>query len=264
MIRYAILTAFCVLALGARAFWPFDSDDDEPPRLSELMEGASRLIDEASDLASEAKVTEAVEKYREALKELARVEAENPERAETQEFATLRTKRAYVNAAIDSLLLSQVKDNAKAVAVSDTSELEKRLAEEKRVKFEKTSKLRGRIAERSAGSVSKRMAAMQAIDNGDLAAATLLIGQLLAENPEDVAILNLKAMKEASEGDVRAAEVTLGEAIRINPRGYQAYYNMAALIMQGNPGNKAGAQRYYETGRAMGGPRNRELEAKFR
>ena len=92
------------------------------------MEPATALIDEASDLAGDGKSVESVEKYREALKELDRIERENPERAATSEFATLRNKRAYVNAAIDSLLLGQVKSNAKAVAVSDTTELERKLA----------------------------------------------------------------------------------------------------------------------------------------
>ena len=132
-----IFAVVLATAGGAAAswYWPFGSSDDDAPaparRLSELMEPASRLIDEASDLASEGKSQEAVEKYREALAELDRIEAENPERVASPEFSTVRNKRAYVNAAIDSVLLEQVKANAKAVAVSDTTALEKRLAEEK-------------------------------------------------------------------------------------------------------------------------------------
>ena len=102
------------------------------------MEPASELIDEASDLAADGKIDESVEKYRKALAELDRIELENPERAKSTEFATLRNKRAYVNAAIDSMLLSQVKQNAKAVAVSDTTELEAKLAEEKGLKVSKS------------------------------------------------------------------------------------------------------------------------------
>ena len=136
MRRLCTVVAVLSLAGGAAAswYWPFGSSDDgsEPVRrLSELMEPASRLIDEASDLAADGKTQESVEKYREALGELDRIEEENPDRAASAEFATLRNKRAYVNAAIDSLLLGQVRENAKAVAVSDTTELEKRLAAEK-------------------------------------------------------------------------------------------------------------------------------------
>ena len=71
------------------------------------MEPATELIDEASDLAADGKIDESVEKYRKALDEIDRIERENPERAKSTEFATLRNKRAYVNAAIDSMLLSQ-------------------------------------------------------------------------------------------------------------------------------------------------------------
>lgn len=128
---------FCVIAFagGVRAswYWPFGSDEggEEPKRISELMEKASELIDEASDFASDGKIDESVETYRKALGELDRIERENPDRVKSSEFATLRNKRAYVNAAIDSMLLSQVKQNAKAVAVSDTTDLEKKLAEER-------------------------------------------------------------------------------------------------------------------------------------
>ena len=144
MRRLCTVVAVLSLAGGAAAswYWPFGSSDDgsEPVRrLSELMEPASRLIDEASDLAADGKTQESVEKYREALGELDRIEEENPDRAASAEFATLRNKRAYVNAAIDSLLLGQVRENAKAVAVSDTTELEKRLAAEKaKARGEKT------------------------------------------------------------------------------------------------------------------------------
>lgn len=119
------------LTVSASWYWPFGSDEKEPPRLSELMEKASELIDEASDLAADGKVSESVAKYREALVELDRVEAENPDRVDKPEFATLKTKRAYISAAIDSMLLSQAKQSARSIAVSDTTELEKRLKAER-------------------------------------------------------------------------------------------------------------------------------------
>jgi len=129
-----VVVAFAAFALAAHAswYWPFGDDDgDEPdqPRLSELMEPATTNIDAAADFAAEGKISESVECYRAALTELDRIERENPERAASAEFATLRNKRAYVNAAIDSMLLAQARENAKAVAVTDTRELEKRLEE---------------------------------------------------------------------------------------------------------------------------------------
>jgi tetratricopeptide (TPR) repeat protein len=127
--------AVCALCFGAQGawYWPFSSDEEEKdqPRLSELIEPASLLIDDAMDLLHDGKQDEAVEKFREALEALEKLEAENPERAATDEFTTVRTKRAYVNAAIDSILLDQARKNAKAVAVTDTTELEKKMAAKK-------------------------------------------------------------------------------------------------------------------------------------
>ena len=126
LLSFALVLALCT---GAEAswYWPFSSDDEEkPPRVSELMEPASVMIDEAYDLADEGKISEAVEKYRAALVELDRIEAENPDRVKEPEFNTLKNKRATVLAAIDSLLLSEAQDNARAIAVSDTTELQKK------------------------------------------------------------------------------------------------------------------------------------------
>lgn len=133
---FASVVMFLILACPSQAswYWPFRSETvfgSSEPRLSELMEKASTMIDEAADLADEGKTEESVEKYRAVLEELDRIERENPERAKTPEFATVRNKRAYVNAKIDSMLMNQVKTNAKVVAVSDTRELERRLAEER-------------------------------------------------------------------------------------------------------------------------------------
>jgi tetratricopeptide (TPR) repeat protein len=258
MKRNLILSAFVVfVALGASAswYWPFGSDEPEEnarrPRLSEMMEPASQLIDEATDLAEDGKSTEAVEKYRAALKELDKIERENSELADKPEYATLRNKRAYVNATIDSLLLEQVKSNARAVAVSDTTELEKKLAAEKAAKnVDKVAK-------------ALRRQAMADLAAGDVAAALLSIDELLAAKPDDAAGLNLLAAAKTSEGDYKAAERALDRAISSNPRSHHAYYNMAKLILKSQPTNKKGAKRYYEAGREVGGPEDAKLEAQF-
>ena len=282
MKRFALFTLLAVLSLGIQAswYWPFgseDGDDSEVPRISELMEPASLLIDEASDLAAEGKTSESVEKYRAALAELDRIEQENPERAKTSEFATLRNKRAYVNAAIDSMLLGQVKSNARVVAVSDTTELEKKLAEERGEKPKSESEGEQRKetnstvrlkpspstlpASKPARPQTKREQAMDDIERGDYAAAELLIAEMLAAKPNGAMALNLKAALEMKRGNLAAAEAALDQAVMSNPRNYSAYYNTAVLLLQKGEGNKSSAKRYYETGRAMGGPENPELEA---
>lgn len=290
--RVGVLALAALAAFGGRAswYWPFGSDDEtsdeKRPRLSELMEPASLLIDEASDLAEDGKSVEAIEKYRAALAALDAIEAENRDRAGKPEFATLRNKRAYVNATIDSLLLMQVKANARAVAVSDTTALERRLAEERAKKAGKTlpptakpdasaeavaatESMRERepaaeAATRAAKPLSRRAQVMADLSSGDYAAAELVLSEILNEKPDDVAALNLQAALETARGDFKAAERALDRAISVHPRNHYAYYNMANLILRTHPSNKAGAQRYYETGRRVGGPRNEALEQRLK
>jgi len=292
MRKFVVFVLIAVLSGGVRAswYWPFGSDsdavDEKPKRVSELVEPASLLIEEASDLAAAGKTDESVEKYRHALAELDRIEMENPDRAKSVEFATLRNKRAYVNAAIDSLLLNQVKENAKVVAVSDTTELEKRLAAER---TEKTGKKIEKKAEEKTGvkrqeeahakpaksanpskspkhskPLTKREQALMAITKGDWTTAERLIGEMLVEKPNGAVALNLKAAMEAKQGKLKEAEATLDQAIFSNPRNHFAYYNMANLMLQVRADDKSVAKRYYETGRTFGGPVDPHLEEAFK
>ena len=268
----AFIFVFAVVFQSAAAwYWPFGSDEESKaaPRISELMEPASLLIDEASDLAAEGKLQEAVEKYRKALAELDRIELENPDRADKPEFATLRNKRAYVNAAIDSMLMSQVKENAKAVAVSDTTELEKKLLQEKSAKVsvkepekKPTPGKKAAVAAKKVKpkSMSRSEQVISDIAAREYEAAAIVIGEMLVEKPNGAAALNLKAALETAQGKYAEAEKTLDSAIMSNPRSYYAYYNMARLILQSRPDGKSSARRYYETGRAIGGPADAELE----
>ena len=278
MRRFALFSFTLALACGVQAswYWPFGSDDEsaDEPRISELMEPATELIDEASDLAADEKIDESVEKYRKALVELDRIEMENPERSKGSEFATLRNKRAYVNAAIDSMLLSQVQQNAKVVAVSDTTELEKRLAEERGEKSKsEVVVVQGRTTNSTvrlnpttttkpaAKPLTKRDQAIADIASGDYAAAELIVREMLEAKPNGAMALNLKAALEMKQGKFAEAERTLDQAVSSNPRDPSAYYNLALLLLQKDAGNKSSARRYYETGRAMGGAADPQLEA---
>lgn len=258
-----IAVAVMSVALAARAdLWPFGSSDEkEPPRLSELMEPASELIDVASDLAFEGKVSEAIEKYREALKKLDQIEAENPERAKKPEFATLRNKRAYVSAAIDSMLLSQIKNNAKAVAVSDTTELEKKLAAERNANVKRESAEKMKLKNPRQNHTRKDRF-MRALARNDEAEAEKILGEMLAANSKSPTAFCLKAMLERRRGDVAAAEKTLDECIMANPSSHFAYYNMARLKLE--KGEIDEARRYYETGRSAGGPEDSKLKEKLK
>ena len=199
------------------------------------------------------------------------------------EFNTLKNKRATVTAAIDSLLLSEAQDNARAIAVSDTTELQKKYDAKhgKAPKTEKTDDAKPEPestdeATEVAGEVeapaeqpevielpqkpkSKMAIALEDLAKRDFAAVELTVKEILDERPNDAAALNLKAAAEMAQGDAKAAEKTLDQAIMSNPRGYHAYYNMARL-MAGLKGNRSGAKRYYEAGRSLGGPVDAKLE----
>ena len=249
-----LLSFVLVFALSAGAeaswYWPFSSDDEpKPPRVSELMEPASVMIDEAYDLADEGKTAEAVEKYRAALAELDRIEAENPDRVKEPEFNTLKNKRATVRAAIDSMLLSEAQDNAKAIAVKpEMTEVPAAPAKPEVILQRPRSKM---------------AIALEDLAKRDFAAVELTVKEILDERPNDAAALNLKAAAEMAQGDAKAAEKTLDQAIMSNPRGYHAYYNMARLMV-GMKGNMSGAKRYYEAGKAIGGPVDAKLEELFK
>ena len=278
-------------------YWPFGSDDraQNLPRISELLENATEMIDRAAEYSDEGKIDEA-------LVELDRVEYTNPERAETAEFATVRNKRAYVNAAIDSLLLKQAHQNAKAVAVTDTTELEKRYARLKGRALPDETKMeiaaqalaaneQGKVVaaatQPAADEAAEKAAVRQKIDallakdpksrrarlmraaaelkDRDFDAALATLKELLDERPNDAAALNMRAAVETEKGDVKAAERTLDQSIQSNPRNYYAYYNMARLLLtlRAEAGREA-ARRYYEIGRKVGGPVDAALEAELK
>jgi len=241
--------ALCAVAEGSW-YWPFSSDDEnKPPRVSELMEPASIMIDEAYDLAADGKTSEAVEKFREALRELDRIEDENPERVKEPEFNTLKNKRATVTAAIDSLLLNEAQNNAKAIAVTDTTELQKKYEEKMRKKAAAAA-----AAKNPRPPAERATAALHAKDYDAVLAAT---DAMLSEKPNDITALNMRAAAEIGKGDAKAAEETLKRALEADPDSYFAYYNMARLQMRGD---SAAARRYYEAGRAVGGPVDKMLE----
>ena len=134
--RYSVFLFSAVLACAAlpvRAawYWPFGNDeDDAKPRLHRLLENANDLIEQAEDAALDGDAEKALELYNSALTNLVDVAAKNPDRAEKPEFAPLRNKIAATSAAIDSIRFAQVNRNVRAIAVTDTTELQKKYDEE--------------------------------------------------------------------------------------------------------------------------------------
>ena len=132
---FVLAAVFACVALPVRAawYWPFGEDEDSPdakPRLHRLLENANDLIEQAEDAALDGDAEKALELYNSALTNLVDVAEKNPDRAEKPEFAPLRNKIAATSAAIDSIRFAQVNQNIRAVAVTDTTELQKKYDEE--------------------------------------------------------------------------------------------------------------------------------------
>ena len=119
----------CAATAQAAWYWPFGNDEDSPdrpPRLHRLLENANDLIEQAEDASLDGDAEKALELYKSALTNLVDIANQNPDRAETPEFAPLRNKIAATSAAIDSIRFAQVNQNIRAVAVTDTTELQKK------------------------------------------------------------------------------------------------------------------------------------------
>lgn len=271
----------CLFAVAscaeALAFWPFGSDetkDEEPKRVSELLEKASELIDTASDMAATGAVQAAISTYRKALVELKTVEEAEPERAKTPEFSTLRNKRAYVEAAITSLQWEETRRNVKSVTVTDTAELERKRAAERdpkgakkteRTSVKKTDSASPKKAEKSENTRDRaRQKTLELLAAGRLEDADRLSLTLYGRNTNDVMALNLRAAVLAASGRASEGMPLLDRAIALAPDDYVAYYNMARLLMQLSPDNKETARGYFADGCALGGPKNAKLEALLR
>ncbi|MBR3820495.1 MAG: hypothetical protein IKJ37_02615, partial [Kiritimatiellae bacterium] len=128
-VMLSVVLAGMALPVRAAWYWPFGEDEDSPdakPRLHRLLENANDLIEQAEDAALDGDAEKALELYNSALTNLVDVAAKNPDRAEKPEFAPLRNKIAATSAAIDSIRFAQVNQNIRAVAVTDTTELQKK------------------------------------------------------------------------------------------------------------------------------------------
>ncbi len=291
----------------AQGFWPFTTDEDStnsPPRLHRLLEKANDLIELAEDKGLEGDADKALDYYRQALDELARVARENPERAETPEFAPLRSKIAATTAAIDAIRFEQVNANVRTVAVTDTSELERKYAEEQAKKrgvlppkkkdastpspapspasgkAPAPSPASGRAAApKTAPAPAKASAppppvatdfasrlqlAYEEVKAKDFAAADLLLSELQKEEPDDLDVLLLRAAAQTGTKSYLAARRTLEKAMRAHPKSYLPYYNLAHLSFRIEGEGAKSARQYYELGRSVGGPRDAQLERKIR
>lgn len=284
-----LLVAAASLDAAASWYWPFGSDKKEPPRVSELTEKASEMMDAAADYAEDGKIAEAIAEYEKAIEELDRVRGLHPDLVEQKEYASIRNKREIAVTSIDALKMSEITRNVRTITVTDTTELQRKYDEKKR----KTKEAKGVKDEpkdkakvgTTAKGASEKKEAEKSLDPWDevlkkdpknrkarlqkanaffatrrFNESTKILRELYGENSKDVAVLMLLAAVEAATDHPKAAEVLLMQALDADSRCYQAYYNMAILIMQTRPYDKAEARRYYETGLKFGGPVNPAID----
>lgn len=116
------LTAAACVAPGA--VWAKEKEI----KVSELMKDANEIMAQAQTAYVDGETKKAIEFYRNALKEIVRIETENPKRAATSEFAPVRFRKALCETEIDRIMLEEVNATARTVAVTDTRELEAKRA----------------------------------------------------------------------------------------------------------------------------------------
>lgn len=332
-------TILCIIAALAAtpslAFLGFGSSTNKPPKLHVLMQTANDYIEEAQVCELNGDGDKAIDYYKKAMAELDKIVEENPERAETAEFAPLRNKAAVCAIQIDAIKLEQVNANERRVAVTDTTELQKKYDEKhgiKRLKSEKeraeeeakkkadeeaakkksdeeaAKKKSAEEAEKKAAEsaakkkvertqtatveshledakdaiaagkyddATKALVAAMKIDpenwdarylmayvhvvREDYEAADVLFTDILEDRPDNVSALLLHAAALMARGSYAAAQKSVSQAIRANPSYYAGYYDMATLLVEMGS-SKETAKKYYDAGRAQGGPRDPELE----
>ncbi len=239
----AVLSAFASMTARAAWYWPFGVDEDSPdskPRLHRLLENANDLIEQAEDAALDGDAEKALELYNSALTNLVDVAEKNPDRADKPEFAPLRNKIAATSAAMDSIRFSQVEQNVRAVAVTDTTELQRKYDEEQarkkgvlptkkadagRASAPATAASPGRasapatavdsgraVAPATAASPGRAVAPATAVDSGRAAAPATAVdaGRAVASPPVDGFDEKMQtAIREIRAKDYAAADLLL-------------------------------------------------------
>jgi len=120
-------TLVCAIPLDV-----WSKSKDKEPKVTELLQPANDMMAEASAAYIDGKAKEAIEGYRKALAELARLESENPARATSSEFAPVHFRKALCETEIDRIMLEEMNATARTVAVTDTSTLAAKRAARKK------------------------------------------------------------------------------------------------------------------------------------
>ncbi|MBO4286706.1 MAG: tetratricopeptide repeat protein [Kiritimatiellae bacterium] len=305
-----------------------DTKKGKPKKVSELLAKANDLMADAQSAYMDGESKKAIELYRDALKEIDRVEEENADRVDSAEFAPVRFRRALCETEIDRIMLEDVSATSRTIAVTDTSALEKKRAERKRAAEsnhveDATIKLSARksanealIAEKKAEADARKkekekekqavaaisplaelefakdmfsmdrlkdaenslikvlridpenrqarfLLALVQLRDGRAGDATVILDDLLADNPKDEAVLLLAAAACSASANYPKAMEHLDAAMKSNPTRPDGYYNMAWLLLELKPGETKDAAAYYRQSVKLGGRRDAELERRL-
>ncbi len=126
-------TLFVILVLASVSIAPAASfAKEKTPKVSVLLKEANELMTQAQTAYVDGESKKAIELYRKALAEIARVEEEHPREVATSEFAPVRFRKALCETEVDRIMLEDVNATARTVAVTDTTALEAKRAERKK------------------------------------------------------------------------------------------------------------------------------------
>ena len=280
-LAFALIVSSCVQASW---YWPFESSEDntnKPPRLHRLLEKANDFIEMAEDESLNGNADKALDCYRQAVDELTRVQMENPDRAETPEFAPLRNKMATCKAAIDTIRFEQINSNIRAVSVTDTAELQRKWNKRHGIVDPEDAVKPVPIVYKSAGepaaskpekaNVPAKPADWNArlreaaglLRSGNNAEAAEYLEKMSKELPDDLNMLIMHSAALAGSGRFYAARKMLEKAAEAHPQSYLPRYNLAYVTLELGEGRKV-AQRYYDEGRELGGPVSEDLERRLK
>ena len=129
-----VLRALFVLVLLSACVAPVDAfAAEKKPKVSALMKDANEMMSQAQTTYVEGDSKKAIELYRKALGEISRIEQEHPKEVSTSEFAPVRFRKALCETEIDRIMLEDVNATSRSVAVTDTTSLELKRAERKKL-----------------------------------------------------------------------------------------------------------------------------------
>ena len=265
----AFMMSVCVQAAW---YWPFESSEDntnKPPRLHRLLEKANDFIELAEDESLQGDADKALDYYRQALDELMRVQVENPDRAETPEFAPLRNKIATCRAAVDTIRFEQINSNIRAVSVTDTAELQRKwnkrhgITDPEDAKPVKAGPAKAVVAARPEDWKERLRAAAELLRSGKHAEAAAAFEKMSEVAPDDLDLLIMHSAALAGSGRYYAARKLLERAAKAHPQSYLPHYNLAYVALELGEGRKV-AQQHYDQGRELGGPAVEDLEGRLK